>query len=303
MISGIPSESAILITVRAIYTLSLLGLLGGLFFIFWLVNHAIRHALWSFFSRYLTINIGLSWLTALLIWGLEGGYLGQGWSDVLSLSLWRELANTYWGRAWLVLMLSSSMGLIYLIVLRYQKVDSFYSKQGCILTLLALVQVGAFSIVGHAAEYSGVVGLIQKASALLHGVATSFWFGSLLPLWAVLGYAEKNAETRALTKSILYRYSYYGHGLVLMLIATGFLAVYLIVPYPYHFHLPYLQFLGLKLICVGCVVGVALYNRYYLLSYLPAIWALVRLRQFVLVEWLLLAMILSLVSYFSTLMP
>ena len=115
----------------------------------------------------------LSFVSAVLMYLLQGGIMGDGWQDVWSSQTWLALAETQFGSVWLWQMIVAAVALC-VVLLQPQ-------HQGRVMVLCG-AQLLLMAGVGHAAMLEGMAGIMQRTNHALHLLCASAWFGGLLPV-------------------------------------------------------------------------------------------------------------------------
>jgi putative copper resistance protein D len=247
---------------------------------------------WSIGLVVLIATTGTAWLA------LEAGEAGQGWSDVLTPSMWLAvLAATDFGAVWLwhlafIVLLVTGLTLPPRARLRFV-------LAGDILLLLSL------GFVGHAAMEQGAVGLAHRLNHALHILSSGFWVGSLLPLAACLG-DMRSARLRGPATATLMRFSGLGHLAVAVALLTGLVNTALTLGrLPLDWRSPYQALFAAKLAVVLLMLTIALFNRYALTPQLASKPARAQRGLVVgtLAELGLGAVVIALISAFATLDP
>jgi putative copper resistance protein D len=228
---------------------------------------------------------------------LLSGRLAGDWADVWTPSTWSAvLADTEFGAVWryriVILLLLCGF-----FIVRHPR--SWRAE--AVLSALFLASLG---LVGHAAMLDGIKGWVNRASQVIHILSGGFWLGSLPPLLLCLG-TLSSKTLRADAETALKRFSGAGHFAVALVIATGLLNTRLVLDrWPIHFSSPYEALLAAKIVLVGCMICLALVNRYLLVPRLVSgDRALRTLRLTTATEIIIGTGVIGLVSVFGTLPP
>jgi putative copper resistance protein D len=291
------SVTIALIVVRFAHFVSAMFLFGTSAFLAFLAPHPLRASLARPLERPLILASFIAATTAVLWLLLEGGEMGDGWSDTLNLNvLGAVIRDTQFGQVWLWRLLLVAA---FAIVMRWRSPRQ--PAAGAFLSALFLASLG---LVGHAAMWRGVAGLFERANQGLHLVAAGFWLGALAPLVVCLrGLADPDSkEDAALT---LRRFSGVGHVAVAVVLTTGVINTVMILrQLPIDFSSAYQASLAAKMVTVAIMVLLALYNRYVLVPRLTGPGdALAALERNTIIEMLLGGVALALVSAFATFEP
>jgi putative copper resistance protein D len=250
-----------LTVVRFIHYTAAIQLFGTAVFETWVAPAALSDSLLSVSRRIAVASAWLLLLSAVAWLGLMGGSMGDGWTDTVDPGVLRlVLTATDFGHVW-------SVGLV-LVVAAVIASHWLGPRRGAVLAVIALLSLGVLGLIGHAAAEEGAMGLLRKASQVVHLVSSGFWFGSLLPL--VFCLRRMRAAERDVGAA-LRRFSGLGHLAVALALCTGVLNSWLILrDQPLSLASPYQALLLLKALLVGVMVVLAMTNRYVFLPRLPA---------------------------------
>ncbi|WP_455813012.1 copper homeostasis membrane protein CopD [Pseudomonas graminis] len=242
------------------------------------------------------VSIWLTLLSAILLLAAQTGQMGDGWQDTLEGDIWLAVLQTQFGRVWqwqLVLAVFCCLALYLRGRLRQQTV-----------LLFALLQLCGLAFTGHAAMLDGWSGVFQRANQIVHLLSAAFWAGGLLPVVYLMREA-RGPQHRDDAIGTMMRFSRYGHLAVMLVVVSGVINALLLLGWPpASFHL-YSQLLVLKTLLVGVMMGIALFNRYWLVPRFQHSGAGAQ-QQFItstLVEIALAAAVLLVVGVFATLEP
>lgn len=186
---------------------------------------------------------------------LDAALVGNGWRDVVNWPLVADvLFKTQLGRSWRLE--TALAGLLALACVVPGKVQGL----GTLIAAGALLIDVACS--GHAATHGGWLNLAQCTIASAHVLSTAAWLGGLPCLLGDLIDRNRRGEVPQ-AQLALSRFSFAGHIMVAIAIATGFTNTVLeaggvwLVPVS-----PYQALLAAKIGLVGLMVGLACLNRY-----------------------------------------
>src|ERR1019366_3967632 len=99
----------------------------------------------------------------------------------------------------------------------------------------------------------------------VHLLAAGAWLGGLLPLVLCLRRHEGETRLRAEAGATLRRFSGLGHFAVALVVLTGAVNTALTLGvWPVDLSSPYQALLAAKIAIVAAMIGIALFNRYYL---------------------------------------
>ncbi len=132
------------------------------------------------------------------------------------------------------------------------------------ILLLALAAVATLAWSGHAGASEGGVGVLHRASDILHLIAASAWLGTLVLLLLVLA---RSATPTAELIAALRRFAVTGTLIVGALILSGIASLWAIVGFealPSLAATDYGRTLILKLLLFAAMLGFAAYNRWRL---------------------------------------
>ncbi|BCQ45536.1 membrane protein [Erwinia rhapontici] len=225
---------------------------------------------------------------------------GDGWQDTLEGDIWLAVLQTQFGRAW---QWQLALAVLCCLVLLFRR---RLSGQGCQQTvlLLAVLQLSGLAFTGHAAMLDGWSGVFQRANQTVHLLSAAFWAGGLLPV-VYLMRAARSPEHRYDAICTMMRFSRYGHLAVMLVVISGVINALLLLGWPLASFRLYSQLLVLKSLLVGVMMGIALFNRYWLVPRFQHSGAGAQ-QSFItstLVEIALAAAVLLVVGIFATLEP
>lgn len=279
--------NALYIGLRFIHFASLMVAFGCTLYAGWWAPSALRRLLIQRFSSLLRGSLVLGALSAMLMLMVQGGLMGEGWSDTWRPEIWQAVLQTQFGSVWL-----------WQIVLAWVTLGILWVQPRQMMRRLLLLCVA----LGHAAMSDGALGALQRINHALHLLCAAAWVGGLVPFLYCLRLA--NGRWRKLAISTMMRYSRYGHLAVAGVIATGLVNAWLIQG-GLTTATAYGLALWVKCGLVGLMVVVALANRYLLVPRMSATDSRVQ-RLFLRTtqaEIILGALVLACVSVFATWEP
>ncbi len=247
-------------------------------------------------SRLWRVAALLNILSALLLFALQGGMMGQGWGDVLNPDIWRALTGTRFGAAWIwQILLALVIGAVTLLQ---------PPRRSPLLLSLAALQLALLAGTGHAVMHEGVAGTLHRANHSVHLFAAAWWVGGLAPLLVCMRMAARPRWRQSAIAAMM-RFSRYGHLAVALVITTGIINSLAILGWRWPWHSDYVGLLLVKMSLVLVMVVIALINRYLLVPRFAQS-AGVAQRRFIILtraEMGLALAVLLCVSLFSSLEP
>lgn len=251
------SADSLLWLCRFMFDGTALWLWGSAVFLLALVPGRLRMVIWqglTDWNRRARLAMLLATLCAL---PLHSAILAEGWADSWQPSTLLSLArDTSIGRAW-CWQLAAALTL-WLAGCRAGRASAPGPT-----ALLAAGLLTSLSLSGHAAMQEGNLGLLHQLNDLVHLLSCGAWLGALPLVWQLIW--QPAPALQPAVRQIMGRFSTSGHVVVLVVIASGLFNFYLtngsLLPDSPSF---YVILLGLKLLLVGGMVLLALYNRYHL---------------------------------------
>ncbi|EOD1041798.1 copper homeostasis membrane protein CopD [Citrobacter farmeri] len=283
------------VTLRFIHFTALMLVFGSALYGAWLAPLSIRRLMSRRFLRLQQHAALWSFLSALLMLAIQGGLMGSGWQDVISVSTWVAVLHTQFGGVWLWQIVLALVTLVAALIVP--------RNLPRLLLLLTLAQFALLTGVGHATLHSGVIGALQQTNHALHLICAAAWFGGLLPVMYCMHLARGRWQQQAVYTMM--RFSRYGHLAVAGVLLTGIANILFIQSFSLPLWAAWGQLLLLKCALVLLMVAIALANRYLLVP---------RMRQdnrrinlyfiwMTKIEWGIGAVVLAIVSLFATLEP
>lgn len=246
-------------------------------------------------SRALSLPTAILLVASALLWLLvQAAAMGDGWPDALNLPLQSAvLSSTSFGRVW-------SWHLAFCLL---AAIAAIRPGNWPLLLLLATLVLCSLGLVGHAAIESGTYGLLNRVSQMLHLLSSAFWLGSLVPLLFCLCEFRKpgrfvDADTA------LRRFSGFGHLAVAILLGTGVANTWFVLRgsglEPSSL---YQQLLGMKIVIVLVMIGLAVVNRYVFVPRIPRGPGISELAHGTVAELAMSGALIGIVAVLGTLAP
>ncbi|MGL5240095.1 MAG: copper homeostasis membrane protein CopD [Kluyvera ascorbata] len=287
--------TALYIALRFVHFAALMVAFGCTLYAGWWVPSALRRLLIQRFAQLLRSALAVSALSAILMLVVQGGLMGDGWSDTWRPDVWQAVLHTQFGGVWL-----------WEIVLSWVALGIAWVRPRQMMRRLLLLCVAQFILlagVGHAAMYDGAAGALQRVNHALHLLCAAAWVGGLVPFLYCLRLAKGRWRKAAI--GTMMRYSRYGHLAVAGALVTGLINSWLIqggltVATPYGIAL------WVKMGLVALMVALALLNRYLLVPRMASTPQGLAQRLFLRTtqaEIVLGALVLACVSLFATWEP
>jgi copper resistance protein D len=249
-------------------------------------------------------------LTSGVVWFL---LVAQAMSDEPLGALWAQgilgtvLLQTDFGRAWLTrFILLCALGGLFVPFFSSRERKSLPLKAATVIVAAAFV--GGLAWGGHAAGGLGLGEIVHPAADILHVIAAAAWVGTLIPLALVLAAATPDPASIPIARNATTRFSILGIVSVATLLATGTVNTwYLAGSIPALTETDYGHLLLAKVALFLVMVVIAAVNRWRLTPQLARgascesrRHALRRLRRNALVEVVLGAAIIGIVSVLGT---
>ena len=236
-------------------------------------------------------------VTAILWLALEAGSMAGDWSAATDPRVIGEvLAGTGFGNAWALRLVLAAV----LVAVVAVSPRDRWAPVG----LLSAALLASLGLVGHAAMQTGLVGIAHRANHAVHLLTAGAWLGGLVPfVMCVKAYGDDDLRPSAVRA--MAGFSFWGQFVVAAIVVTGVINFALIsgrLPIPPT--TPYRALLDAKILIVGIMISLALFNRYYLVPRLrPGGTALAALRAASVGEVALGTIVVALVSVFAMLDP
>ncbi|HCJ6376178.1 TPA: copper homeostasis membrane protein CopD [Citrobacter freundii] len=283
------------VALRFIHFTTLMLVFGCALYGAWLAPVSLRRLMMRRFLHLQRHAAAWSFISATLMLAVQGGLMGAGWQDVLSITVWGAVLQTQFGGVWLWQIILALVTLAVTII-----VPRSMPRR---LLMLTIAQFILLAGVGHATLHDGVTGTLHQINHALHLICAAAWFGGLLPVLYCMKMAQGRWRDQAI--STMMRFSRYGHLFVIGVLLTGIMNALFIVGFAVPWHAAYGRLLLLKCALVMLMVAIALVNRYVLVPRMQQdnrcmtlyfIW-MTKL------EWGIGAVVLAIVSLFATLEP
>ena len=241
---------------------------------------------------------GLSWLV------FTAASMAGSLSEALSPStLTAVLGESGFGRVWTI-----HMGLVIALCVLAGLERWGRPSSAILMSALSGACLASLALTGHTQEQEGLSFLVRVTADGAHLLAAGAWLGGLVALLAVLSSrAASGDRLESEISHVLMRFSGMGYGAVAILVGTGLVNTWYLVPSLSHLaNSLYDQILVMKLALFALMLLLAALNRFWLVPAIAGPAAkktLVRLRQHVIGEQLLGVLIIALVSVLGTLAP
>lgn len=237
-------------------------------------------------------------VTSVGMLAIQAALMGNGWGDALNLNVWLLVLTTAFGEVWRWhLLLTAALLLVFLM--------DWLPVRNMLVFLCSFGLLMSQALVGHAAMHEGILGVIQRSNHVVHLLSAAYWFGCLLPLLTCMWYTRQPAA-RPYALATLIRFSLWGQAAVALVILTGIINTTIILQrWPTDMTSLYQRLLVVKVLMVGMMVAVAVFNRYRLVPLMSKDPDRAQ-HYFVMMTWLewgLALGVLLLVSVFATLAP
>lgn len=285
------------ILLRALHFAAVMLLTGGACYSAMLAPKRYRPRLAGRLNPLVKVSTWLALLSALAMLACQNVLMSGDSSNLADIDIWRAVLGTHFGAVWqweIVFGVAGVAGLLLTGRLRQQ-----------VLLLAGVLQLACMALIGHAAMRDGWPGLLQQLNHALHLIAAAFWVGGLLPLLLLMREARQ-IDRRSDAIRTMMRFSRYGHLAVALTLLSGVINSVMIAGWPLLWHdSRYIVLLLCKVLLVGLMVMVALFNRYWLVPRFRLAGSgtqqkFIRMTQ---LELLLACGVVGLVSVFATLSP
>jgi putative copper resistance protein D len=249
--------------VRFLHYSAAIQLFGMAVFETWIASASLSASLLSTARRIAIFNAWLLLLSAVLWLAFEAGSMGNGWADTINPPvIWLVITATGFGPVWVVNLVLGAAAVLVAHLLGPRAWGA--------LAIVSTFCLGALAFVGHAVAESGAIGLLSRASQVVHLLSSGFWFGSLLSLVLVLRQI-RDPRYAADTDVALRRFSGLGHAAVALALASGLANSWFVLrDSPLTLTSTYQLLLVIKVALVGSMCVLALVNRYVFMPAIPA---------------------------------
>ena len=196
-------------------------------------------------------------ITALVWTMLEGGQMGDGWTDTYNPEVVTNvLFDTAFGRVWIWRL---ALLLILLAALTFRGLN----RLPFIVPISALL-LASLGLVGHATMQSGLIGALQRLNHCVHLLSAGAWVGGLAPFILCLRRYD-DPRLQSDVGAALRRFSGSGHFVVALIVLTGAVNTALTLrAWPIDLMSPYQALLDAKVAIVAAMIATAMFNRYIL---------------------------------------
>jgi copper resistance protein D len=236
-------------------------------------------------------------LTAIAWLMLESASMADDWSAALDPGAIGEvLTDTAFGRAWAPhLVLAATLVAIVIFEPRARWTAT---------SLVSAALLASLGLVGHAAMQTGAEGVLHRMNHAVHLVTAGAWIGGLVPFAMCLRAYERDDLRRDAVRAMA-SFSFWGQFIVAAIVLTGAVNIALTsgrAPIPPT--TPYRALLTAKIIIVGIMIALAVFNRTVLAPRLKSsATALAALRLTSAAEVALGCVVVALVSVFALFDP
>lgn len=167
----------LLYIVRFLHYTSALQLFGVAVFQAWITSPKLQHAMSEVSGRVAIVSAAVLLVSGVARLLIVAGSMGSGWADTVNPAVvGTVLRSTQFGQIW-----TWHLG-IALLVLPAAALAGRTRAGWSVLAILSALSLGGLGLIGHAATLDGSVGLLNRASHILHALSSGFWLGSLVPL-------------------------------------------------------------------------------------------------------------------------
>ncbi len=265
--------------------------------------------LWAYTPRRLTLALSpflrrmaliaslVALLTAIAWLALESASMADDWRAAIDPGqVGAVLTETAFGQAWaLHLLLAAALVAV---------VASGPPERWAATSLVSAAMLASLGLVGHAAMQTGAEGALHRANHAVHLLTTGAWIGGLVPFVMCLRAYDQD-DLRKDAVHAMSGFSFWGQLNVAAIILTGVVNIALTshrAPIPPT--TPYRALLVAKILVVGIMISLALFNRFVLAPRLKkSATALIVLRTTSVAEIALGCVVISLVSVFALFDP
>ena len=257
----------------------------------------LRLALSPVVGRLALIASLVALITAIAWLALESASMADDWSAAIDPgAIGAVLTDTAFGQAWAAhLVLAAALVAVVAFGPR---------ARWAATSLVSAALLASLGLVGHAAMQTGPEGVLHRANHALHLVTAGAWIGGLVPFTMCLR-AYEHDDLRKDAARAMAGFSFWGQFIVAAIVLTGAVNIALTSHHaPIPPTTPYRALLVAKLVIVGIMILLALFNRFVLAPRLKAsATALAALRATSAAEVALGCVVIALVSVFALLDP
>ncbi|RDJ06914.1 copper homeostasis membrane protein CopD [Rhizobium grahamii] len=234
-------------------------------------------------------------ITTALTLPLQAATIGEGWTDAFQPKMLKSiLGETNVGQAWI----GQACATVFLLL---SFVVPFVGRRATAVGAAPLL-ISA-TMTGHAAMNSGWLRPLHRINDGLHLLSGGAWIGALPAIVVILPKLREPMWQQD-ARLALTRFSTAGHVAVGLVITTGIANTILVVKAPpIDWQIDYQRLLGIKILIVCLLVGIAINNRYILVPRLGRSATLRWLKWATIAEMAFGFLVLGLVAVFGTLQP
>jgi putative copper resistance protein D len=242
-----------MVLIRFFHDGSLSLVWGGLGYATCIAGPDLRQSLVRRLAVIAGISVGITAATSAAAFPIQTADITGQWKSAWDLGTLHLVAETSVGQA-LAVQVATGVGLVVAALVSAHRTSAAIA--GLMLCELALS--------GHAAEGTGLAGLIHQGLDCVHVLTGCAWLGALIPFVTVLRMSAV-PELRQASVSAMRRFSIWGHVAVALVVLSGIANIWLTLGrLPFHLASPYDRTLLLKLLAVGLMTSIAILNRYAL---------------------------------------
>lgn len=170
------------ITLRFGHFISLMLAFGCVLYGAWWAPVPLRRVLMLRFYPLLRPLLLIGAISTLALYLLQGGMMGEGWTDVWRPAVWQAVAGTRFGGVliWQILLAWIALAVVW--------IRPRHGARQLVALLAAQLLLSAG--VGHAAMHDGLTGVLQRTNHAVHLFCVASWFGGLLPFIYCLRLAQ-----------------------------------------------------------------------------------------------------------------
>jgi copper resistance protein D len=227
-------------------------------------------------------------------------------------TLWAVVHDTGFGVIWTGRVILAAITIIVLMAVR--PLPTTTVRQNVAIPILAAMLLASLAGIGHTQVEERWASLVHMLSDAAHLLAAGAWLGGLVPLAYILAHHTRTSRELLPIDPVLLRFSGMGYAAVATLVGTGLInSWFLIGSVSNLLTTPYGETLLAKLALFAGMLALAVANRFWLVPRMRGVRSipcsgksdmpLRRLRNHVLGEQLLEAMILAIVSFLGTMPP
>jgi copper resistance protein D len=257
----------------------------------------LRPALSPVLRRLALIASLVALITAIAWLALESASMADDWSAALDPgAIGQVLTDTAFGHAWTPhLVLAAALVAVVIVEPRARWTAT---------SLVSAALLASLGLVGHAAMQTGAGGVLHRMNHAVHLVTAGAWIGGLVPFAMCLRAYERDDLRRDAVRAMA-SFSFWGQFIVAAIVLTGAVNIALTsgrAPIPPT--TPYRALLTAKIIIVGIMIALAVFNRTVLAPRLKSsARALAALRSTSAAEVALGCVVVALVSVFALFDP